>query len=614
MFGLRRPGESDMALVPQGARSAPVPSLTPPFVLGQYRVVEKIGRGGMGSVYRALHPLLKKELAVKILPPEATTNGQAVARFRREMEAIGRLDHQNIVRATDAGEVGGIHFLVMELVDGIDLARLVRFCGPPSVAESCELIRQAAVGLQCAHEHDLVHRDVKPSNLVLSRRGEVKVLDLGLALLSRVEPGSPEMTASGQVMGTADYMAPEQWEASHGVDIRADVYSLGCTLYTLLVGRPPFGGEEYATPLKKMAAHAQAPVSLTAVRREDVPEPLQALLARLVAKSPDDRPATPAEVARALEPFARGADLVPLAARALALASPGQPAPPDRPTVLESDRFVTPAPAALQPATPTADPRSMTRRKRRAVGVAAAALLAAAVAVPLGLRHWPGSQPQPDGQTDSGVGKENLRPVERGGWQFLLAKEPGERLWPPAEGARLVHDQKKEVLWFANPSPALIPLGTTDARSYKLEIGFRQERWPGGIGVYLGGQPGTEPGTFTFQWIDLRPAGLNNDQGFNLVRSRGTIRPGPDGKPQVWPASFATAHLTNPLGSKECLLELVVGPNGLTMVRWDGEPCPGLVTDNATAQARAIGEQGEFGIYCHASSGTVLTARFKPTE
>ena len=189
------------------------------------------------------------------------------------MEAIGRLNHNNIVRATDAGEADGVHYLVMELIDGIDLARLVRLAGPLPVAAACELVRQAAVGLQYAHENGLVHRDIKPSNLLLSVNGELKISDLGLALLNRDERASGELTVTGQVMGTADYMAPEQWEDSHAVDIRADLYSLGCTLYTLLAGRPPFAGPKHRSALRKMAAHAKELVPPITDHRADVPAP-----------------------------------------------------------------------------------------------------------------------------------------------------------------------------------------------------------------------------------------------------------------------------------------------------------------------------------------------------
>ena len=175
------------------------------------------------------------------------------------MEAIGRVNHPNIVQAHDAREIDGERFLVMEYVDGLDLDDLVRRCGPLPIPDACELIRQAAVGLQYANERGLIHRDIKPSNLMLNREHQVKILDLGLALLkadqlaggdaAAAKEVGKELTASQQIMGTASYMSPEQANDSHQVDTRADIYSLGCTLYKLLTGRPPFGGADCRTPL-----------------------------------------------------------------------------------------------------------------------------------------------------------------------------------------------------------------------------------------------------------------------------------------------------------------------------------------------------------------------------
>ena len=175
------------------------------------------------------------------------------------MKALGRLDHPSIVRAMDADDEDGTHYLVMEYVDGIDLSEVVRRCGPLRVPEACELIRQAASGLQYIHEHGCVHRDIKPSNLMLTPAGQVKVLDLGLALLLSEQPAGGELTGSGQAMGTADYMAPEQILDSHGVDIRADIYSLGCTLYKLLVGRAPFSRCDRAGLYAKWDAQVHQP-------------------------------------------------------------------------------------------------------------------------------------------------------------------------------------------------------------------------------------------------------------------------------------------------------------------------------------------------------------------
>jgi hypothetical protein len=286
--------------------------------LGQYQLLEKAGEGGMGTVYKAMHTKLKRLVAIKILPPDRRDDGQALARFQREMEAVGKLDHPNIIRATDASEKDGIPFLVMEFAEGLDLHKLVRRCGPLPIPEACELIRQTAVGLQYIHEHQLVHRDIKPSNVLVTLTGQVKILDLGLARFHQLSSLEGELTASGVVMGTIDFMAPEQEFDSRGVDIRADLYSLGCTLYKLLTGKPPFSGPEYDCAAKKRFAHANVPVPSVHRSRTDVPPELVRVLDRLLAKSPADRFATPAEAAECLAPLAVGSDLHGLVALARA--------------------------------------------------------------------------------------------------------------------------------------------------------------------------------------------------------------------------------------------------------------------------------------------------------
>ena len=279
-----------------------------------------------------MHTKLGRVVALKVLTRGRGRDPQAIDRFEREMRAVGQVDHPNIVHAYDAREIDGTPVLVMELVDGLDLSEIVRRIGPLAVADACELVRQTAVALQCAHEHGLVHRDVKPSNVMLTRSGEVKLLDLGLArFCTFVVPASggktpaeagatnnDEITGSGLAMGTADYMAPEQASDSRSVDVRADLYSLGCTLYKLLSGRAPFGGSGHRGTFEKMTAHVkEAPPS---IRRpcSQVPEKLAAVVDRLLAKDPADRFATPAEVADALTPFAGEADLVGLIEEALA--------------------------------------------------------------------------------------------------------------------------------------------------------------------------------------------------------------------------------------------------------------------------------------------------------
>ena len=284
--------------------------------LGEYQLVEKIGAGGMGTVYKAWHTELERMVALKVLCEDQMQDDRAVARFRREMKAVGRFDHPNIVRAHDAREIDGTYFLVMEYIDGLDLAELVARSGPLPIADACELIRKAACGLQCAEEHGLVHRDIKPSNLILAADGQLKILDLGLARIHTVEPAAEAMTAVGQLMGTPDFMAPEQVGDSHAVDIRADVYSLGCTLYMLLTGHPPFVGSRYRTAFEKMAAHTRDPITPIRQIRPEVPKQLAALLEQTLAKPVDKRLPTPGRLADSLGQFTAGADPTALLARA----------------------------------------------------------------------------------------------------------------------------------------------------------------------------------------------------------------------------------------------------------------------------------------------------------
>jgi serine/threonine protein kinase len=225
-----------------------------------YELLGVLGRGGMGVVYRARHRHLNRPVALKVLSPRLTTAAEARRRFEREIHVLGGLHHPGIVMATDAGRAGGAAYLVMELVDGIDLSRLVRQGGPLSVAEACEVARQMADALAAAHQAETVHRDVKPSNVMVDRRGRVKLLDFGLAHLSILSNDSFE-TSLGRLLGTLDYMAPEQAVDQDRLDFRADIYSLGATLFYLLMGQPPHGshtGRSLVGQLRALAS-AEAP-------------------------------------------------------------------------------------------------------------------------------------------------------------------------------------------------------------------------------------------------------------------------------------------------------------------------------------------------------------------
>ncbi len=307
--------------------SAELAKVEAPFqiadILRDYQIVAKLGEGGMGAVYKAVHQRLKKTVALKLLATNRIGDQPAVARFEREMEVLGQLNHPHIVQALDAGEHEGQHYLVMEYVEGCDLSDIVRRCRPLSIADACLMISQAAEGLQYAHEHGFVHRDIKPSNLMLATTGAktggpvmVKILDLGLAraLDQRPDAAAPqaELTMAGQAMGTLDYMAPEQGGDAHQVDIRADIYSLGATLYKLLTGDSPYAEHAHKPPLQRLMAIGHHEPPTIRGKRADIPEKLAAIVHRMLAKRPEQRFATPADVVQALAPFCLGADLAAL--------------------------------------------------------------------------------------------------------------------------------------------------------------------------------------------------------------------------------------------------------------------------------------------------------------
>jgi WD40 repeat protein len=266
----------------------------------RYRVVRLLGAGGMGVVYEAEHRVMQRPFALKVIKPAYTANAAARERFRREVLAAARLSHPNIVATTDAEDAGETLFLVMEYVAGTDLGRLVQERGPLPVDRACAYVRQAAVGLQYAFEQGMVHRDLKPHNLMLTPDGRVKILDFGLAWFASEVPSAASLTGTGVVLGTVDYIAPEQADNAHQADIRSDIYSLGCTLYHLLAGQPPF---PTGTPIQKVLAHREKkPQPLTELC-PDLPEGFMPVLERMMAKNPGHRYQTPAEVAVALEPF-----------------------------------------------------------------------------------------------------------------------------------------------------------------------------------------------------------------------------------------------------------------------------------------------------------------------
>jgi hypothetical protein len=279
-----------------------------PIANPRYELKTLIGRGGMGLIYLAHDRLEDRDVVLKFLREDLLDRPRLVERFRRESAAATLLKHPNIVEAYGAEPFGRWPALVMEYVQGTDFARLIEKAGPVPVRVGCELIRQAALGLQYSFERGMVHRDIKPSNLIVSAQGTVKILDFGLAKMQSELPVDAGLTSTGAFLGSVDYMAPEQLDDPRLADVRADIYSLGCTLYHLLSGAPPFPG----TTFEVLEAHRSVEATPLNARRPEVPAELAALVARMMAKQPGRRLQTPVEAARRLTPLAgSAADRIP---------------------------------------------------------------------------------------------------------------------------------------------------------------------------------------------------------------------------------------------------------------------------------------------------------------
>ncbi len=272
------------------------------LVLGNYVLLDQIGQGGMGEVFKAEHRRMKRLVALKILPQSAMQSDRSIRRFQREVQAAAKLVHPNIVTAYDADEADGTCFLVMEYVDGKDLASVVASEGPFSLDRTLRCVIQAARGLDFAHSKGIIHRDVKPHNLLLDNSGTIKILDMGLVRIEGLDrdnvDGGESLTRENQIVGTVDYMSPEQAEDTRNVDHRSDIYSLGCTVFRLLTGKPPYGGD---STIQKLFAHRVHPVPSLRDHRSDVPEDVDRIFKRMVAKRREDRYQSMSEVIQDVE-------------------------------------------------------------------------------------------------------------------------------------------------------------------------------------------------------------------------------------------------------------------------------------------------------------------------
>ncbi|SIO63144.1 serine/threonine protein kinase [Singulisphaera sp. GP187] len=351
------------------------------MVVGRYAILDRLGSGSMGRVYKAHHLMMDRVVALKIIAPEIATNERVVARFYREMKLVGRLDHPNVVRAYDADQLNKILYIVMEYVRGQSLAQLFRKA-PIAPPDMVNYAAQAALGLAHAHEQGIVHRDVKPSNLLLTDDLKIKVLDLGLGVLMEADDQSSFATADGIAVGTVDYMSPEQ-ACGRDVDGRSDLFSLGCSMYHMMTGRLPYPGEN---PIERLGKRISGrPVPLTEVQ-PNLPAGLVKVVDKLLAYKPSERFQTATEASEAL--------LALIRPRTKRVAPPPEREPAPAPAPASPAVVVTPPPVAAPPAVITVRPNyptwfqplaSFAEQKPRAALCAALGTLAVTFACGFGI-------------------------------------------------------------------------------------------------------------------------------------------------------------------------------------------------------------------------------------
>jgi serine/threonine protein kinase len=289
--------------------------------LGHFELQEYVGGGGMGAVFKALDTMLNRMVAVKVLSQEQSGDEETLRRFQNEAQSAARLDHENISRVFYVGEDRGWHYIVFEFIEGANLRDVIGQQGPLSIADAVSYTLQLSDALAHASQRDVVHRDIKPSNVLITPEGRAKLVDMGLARLHRVEPAGDDLTASGVTLGTFDYISPEQARDPRNADVRSDIYSLGCTLYFMLTGRPPFPD---GTVLQKLLQHQGDEPADPRLVRQELPDDLVRIMNRMLAKAPEKRYAIPDELMADLTAFAGRHGLVAAPSSRFVWLSPGQ--------------------------------------------------------------------------------------------------------------------------------------------------------------------------------------------------------------------------------------------------------------------------------------------------
>ncbi|MCC9606475.1 protein kinase [Blastopirellula sp. JC732] len=488
-----------------GARpavEAPAPQVPPQLRdHPRYRIIRRLGAGGMGVVYQAEHRLMERPVALKVIHGKLVSNEIAIERFRQEVKAAARLSHRNIVTAYDAEQAEDIHFLVMEYIDGVSLAEIVERRGRLSLLHACNFVLQAAQGLQHAHEQGMVHRDIKPQNMMRTSRGIIKILDFGLARLAENETGDGRLTEDFATLGTPDYIAPEQAHDSKSADIRSDIYSLGCTLYFLLAGQVPF---PKGTSLDKVISHSERQPTPLIQLRPDVPPEVANIVERMMAKDPAERFQTPAEVVEALRPFGR----------------PDAERSKDEGKTLTGQTMATPLDLTIQP---SAKPAISTRTKNRAPNGAKKywmpLLAGGGIVVLLGLililSQGVPPEPQPDPVTPAVVTRP-VPPISGGDDQAWINLLPQINL--DSEVVAGSWERTADGLRVEAMEGARLMLPYQPPREYELEVSFT--RLSGTQSIALLFVDGSGSAAYDIDGWGENLVGIQNIDGRNMNQDR----------------------------------------------------------------------------------------------
>lgn len=592
-----------------------------PNRIGQYELIEPVGAGGMGVVWKGLHVHLGQTVAIKFLAPNALADPQALSRFYGEMKAVGRVSHPHIVRALDAGQYDGHHILVMEFVDGICVRRLLNKKNPIPIAVACEIVRQAALGLSAIHAAGMIHRDIKPSNLFLCSDGMVKVLDLGLARPA-IDRSEGELTLTGNVLGTVDYMPPEQAQNSRSVDARADLYSLGCTLYALLAGAPPFDGPSQSLESRLRAHRESTPRDLRDVRT-DVPNEVSDLVIKLLAKRREDRVQTADELIENLSTFTANTDLrswkqefektlepaqpshTSLSSRAFASASVDTSIP-SASTRLQTGSVGPPDPASVKP-----KPQSRWVLRFIYLAIAVTLVPLAVWSVFLISREKIPSTP-PDSFHRAGLRVFTEESAQK--WCPLLDRPPVEVFWPSSNAlASHTWDPDQQQLRVTNDRFGLLGFGITDSLDFSLQIGIHQNRWEGGTGVYLGlrgWSPETPDVSWTGLWFQISQFQRSKATFYRIDLMSIELKIDPSGRRELLTNTLASEKIEKPAG--EATFEIVTNAGKVTRIRFDGK----LLNDLKRAvdkQPNPIDWTGAFGVLVQSADSTFRNCQFMKT-